>query len=788
MSGTSFWTALRAHTFEPLGPPTIFEHGQQGLTFQRLYGEYARDAKAVVVTAPYLLQPVPLERLRQFLHVLFSAPLVEKVYVCTDTAIGQDSVVNAFVKRVQNTAATHGVELLFAHEPGLHWREIHFIGDSSTVRVENDRGIDHLQGRPTGVPEIERSRKFKLQSFKCGVGYGLLCGALDQLYPRCSTADAFTHDEALKLARTLTISKLRGKIRQVRALSARLANHEALDMWQLRKVRKQSLYLAAVRLAKHMDTWGTSVPACTGVDAGGCADTSDEGSDPEQAVSLGEVIRVGQSCDAHVWRMWQATVRRCKLPYSDPRKQSLSVLRSFLTSLTRDGVWQTGGWLFSFHDVLIKAGFDHQYPDLGLECDGTRRARSSCRTSASRGAQPHRPHSAPGWHSLSTATRRQEDVVMDPNTTTRTPIASKAGTRGREGGVEGGRSDANQLGNEAERLFCPSMAAGELEEPSPQLAVHEPGQADATAGAAPTTPRNRAGRTFVWSPMTGSPGSEAAPPPGGNYEHFDLASDGAESQRGRPREVRPLPLVRIGRNGPRTDASLGRSAGRAHSLASGGSAGSRQANTDTRIGAGPRADGRHRSSAGRRVDTPRQNSRDRSSVGSQVRPSPSDARTLRRRQDGAQWRPVVPQALGEPSSGEKEPTDALESIRTFLRSSADGGAFASAIGGRFRVKLPFLEQHFLLTRRTSTDAWVSAVPHTNVYIEQLERTMTMKELRATCSRIAPVISSKFVVSSTGTRKRALVQFSSLQGAAEALRTLTADHPEWQVRSADRAAT
>ncbi len=132
--------------------------------------------------------------------------------MCTDVAIDRASLIASSVKRLQNIAASHGVELMFAQEPGLHWREILFIQENRIIRVDNDRGIDHLQGRPTGVPEIERARKFKLQAFACALGFDQVKPTLDQIYPRHWSADVFTHDEALKLANGLTLAKLRRKI------------------------------------------------------------------------------------------------------------------------------------------------------------------------------------------------------------------------------------------------------------------------------------------------------------------------------------------------------------------------------------------------------------------------------------------------------------------------------------------------------------------------------------------------------------------------------------------------
>ena len=140
---------------------------------------------------------------------------------------------------------------------------------------------------------------------------------------------------------------------------------------------------------------------------------------------------------------------------------------------------------------------------------------------------------------------------------------------------------------------------------------------------------------------------------------------------------------------------------------------------------------------------------------------------------------------GEGSGRRTRPTleAPLDAVWDYLVTTPEGGDWLSVVGGRFKVGRARLQHLFLLSHSSKHDAWVSILPHRNIYIENLGPHQTAEQLRSLLSEFGDVCKLRIVRATKA--RTALVKFRTITGAATALNQLSVSYPEWGARSADR---
>ena len=112
----------------------------------------------------------------------------------------------------------------------------------------------------------------------------------------------------------------------------------------------------------------------------------------------------------------------------------------------------------------------------------------------------------------------------------------------------------------------------------------------------------------------------------------------------------------------------------------------------------------------------------------------------------------------------------------------------SVIGSRFRIRLAEVRSCFVVSDVTSHDAWISTLPHSNVYFQHVEDSFTGQMLHAECGTFGRVITHRILTKPGRTYKCAMVKFGSIRGALAATVGMEKRHPEWRIACATRDAS
>ena len=145
-----------------------------------------------------------------------------------------------------------------------------------------------------------------------------------------------------------------------------------------------------------------------------------------------------------------------------------------------------------------------------------------------------------------------------------------------------------------------------------------------------------------------------------------------------------------------------------------------------------------------------------------------------------------PPSLPACSAPSRDDNQKMLSIHADLLEQLECGDWMSLIGGRFRIRLPEVRKCFVVSDVTASDAWISTVPHSNLYFVGLEDDVTSQSLREDCRRFDSVLNVRIIASGRRTRC-AMVKFATIRGALAASTGLQATRPAWDVRCAERDA-
>jgi Phospholipase D-like domain at C-terminus of MIT len=310
----------------------FLQDGETGRSYEALFKEFYHDAQIILLCAPYVLRPGANTRLCQFVEAVVGSPQVEQIVVYTDAVTCAES--KQVMHQLQAAVALKGVNLHFRLIENLHDRDLYFIGDSGTWRVQSDRGIDYFQRGPLQlIPETARCKRTKIEVTKLAVFPREVREHCEQLVETSSVLAQVDEGELEKYLANKSVVSLRRKLRGALALFRKQQAGETLDPWQRRKCRLVPTLMAAVRLSKHMeqrqdDRHISTDGLCRSLTA------SSDSEDRTQSSCLAEVVRHGQRCSAFVCRAWAKFSKG--LGWQDPRKYGRRFLVKFLGSLPCD--------------------------------------------------------------------------------------------------------------------------------------------------------------------------------------------------------------------------------------------------------------------------------------------------------------------------------------------------------------------------------------------------------------------------------------------------------------------
>ena len=115
----------------------------------------------------------------------------------------------------------------------------------------------------------------------------------------------------------------------------------------------------------------------------------------------------------------------------------------------------------------------------------------------------------------------------------------------------------------------------------------------------------------------------------------------------------------------------------------------------------------------------------------------------------------------ELSSENTNPDEKVLHVHAHLLQQPEYGDWMSVIGSRFRIRLAEVRSCFVVSDVTSHDAWISTLPHSNVYFQRVEDSFTEQMLHAECGTFGRVIMSRILTKPGRTYKCAVVKFGSI---------------------------
>ena len=304
----------------------------------------------------------------EFFAAVCTSPTLESILVFTDAIAGPES--KQVAHQLQDQLALKGVAIDFHLIEGLHDRDLYFIGDTGTWRVQSDRGIDYFQRGPMQCfLETARCKRTKIEITKLAVSPAELQSPSEMFSEMRSRLDHVDLQILERWVADKSVSSLRRKLRSVLGLTRRLQAGEVLDAWQQKKCRQHPTILAALRLKKQQEQCCGSVGQPISFHASRSPANSTDSDEQTQAASLAEVVRHGQRFSAYICRAW---AKFCVgWGWNDPRKYGRKFLVKFLRSLPSS--------------LRVPWGEDHHQ---ALECENI--PHSSRETGS-------RSHSFPAW-------------------------------------------------------------------------------------------------------------------------------------------------------------------------------------------------------------------------------------------------------------------------------------------------------------------------------------------------------------------------------------------------------
>ena len=355
------WSVLAESRVLENSPVVFLRDRECGRGYNILYGPYASGAKVVLLRAPYLLQNSMLDRLKQFLDMISTYPSVEAAYIYTD-GYGAGADPPQAAKALRAHMLLRGIQVQFVIEPGMHDRVMYFISSAHAWKVTSDRGLDHARRGPL-YQEVGTSpcKRTKIEATKVVIDYDVVRSVMDSQ----GEGNKCFYDQAttLSVERMLgqyTAQQLRKRIRAMHALQVKHGNGGTLDNWQLRKLRKLPIFLAALRLATSQTRDLLSAGPAETSDSANSSDTVDA----ERALGLAAVVQAGQRSDPLCHREWVKFVATAGSGRLDPRSYQFTFVRQFLSNIAAHPRWRPGQWLREHIDTLSLEGLDFVYAGL----------------------------------------------------------------------------------------------------------------------------------------------------------------------------------------------------------------------------------------------------------------------------------------------------------------------------------------------------------------------------------------------------------------------------------------
>jgi len=304
-------------------PVLAWKGGEAGQDLRGLIGPLLCGARVIWLEEPYALAPSQFGRLQELLLLARACPTIEVFWLCTDTT-GWCAAQQRAVALVQQTMVTHGIRLEVAPRTGLHWRDALIQHDSSAWRVQLDRGLLDYLTRGT-ASSFSRARR--------GTGSRQrLALTMPTFLERVTAADRnlflrqWCGIDVSRLAATMSPARIVRRLRAIQALRRRQQSGQALDPWQARKVEREPVLAAALRVAKSLQPVAPQ-PSHPASEPGEPADSNPSSSDEDVHAAMVALIKDGQRADPGWNRAWQRLTDLDAL--RDPSARPVRYLRAF---------------------------------------------------------------------------------------------------------------------------------------------------------------------------------------------------------------------------------------------------------------------------------------------------------------------------------------------------------------------------------------------------------------------------------------------------------------------------